>query len=414
MTPPQPALLQIAPRFCAHPTAGAEFRNLCLGARLARYMDVTHVGFLTADASDPGSLPPENHQPNHRFVAVPRGGSYRITDLLRGAVGHVPFSALNYTRAGMRDTLTRLLQETHFDIAVIEGVHLGEYVPLLRSAATPPAVVCEWHNIESEILLRYSRGAAGWMHRRYADHAAKRLARYERWLVNKLDMHVVVSERDRATLIEYGVRVPVVVIENGVPFDRFSGLEHLSGASRFRVIFTGAMDYHANVEAVTTFAEDVWPSIHAAAPQLVFTIVGRNPSAAVRALAGEAAIEVTGQVPDVRPYYGEAVAAVMPLRVGGGTRIKILEAMAAKVPVISTAIGAEGLAATPGTHYVLADSSRQMLEALQNVLQDPAKTARMTEAARDFVRQHHDWAMLGDRLAQHLLALHQARTLGAR
>ena len=330
-----------------------------------------------------------------------------MLDLLRGAVGRVPFSVLNYTRAEMREAIAGLMKEAPFDIVLLEGVHLGEYLPMLRSSAARPAVVCDWHNIESEILQRYSQSPAPWARRQYARQAARKLSNYERWFVNQCDMHIVVSDRDRDTLLQYGARVPVVVIENGVPTDHFSlhGAATRGEPPRSRVVFTGAMDYHANIEAVTTFAREVWPELHAAAPQLVFTIVGRNPSAGVCTLADTPGIEVTGMVPDVRPYYAGAVAAVMPLRVGGGTRIKILEAMAAGVPVVSTSLGAEGLTAIPGTHYVLADSSSQMVAALQDLLRDPTRTAQMAAAARDFVRRRHDWAQLGDRLAQHLLAL---------
>jgi len=410
----EPALLQIAPRFSVAPTAGAEFRCLYLGARLARHMNVTHAGFLTDGSSEPAVARPENAAPNHRFVAVPRGGSYRITDLVRGTVGRVPFSVLNYTRRAMRETVARLQAETRFDIVQLEGIHLGEYLPLVRSGNPHAVVACDWHNIESEILRRYSQSAAGWARRQYARHAAGKLAQYERWFVNQCDLHLVVSERDRDVLLEYGARVPVVVIENGVPLEQFSLPVEAAGAvtPRFRVVFTGAMDYHANIDAVTTFAREVWPEVHAAVPQLVFTIVGRKPSPAVSALSGREGIEVTGMVPDVRPYYGEAVAAVIPLRVGGGTRIKILEAMAAGVPVVSTAVGAEGLAATPGTHYIRADSNAEMVAAFEGLLHNPAMVAAMVAAAREFVLRH-DWAYLGDRLAEQLLVLRDARAQGA-
>jgi glycosyltransferase involved in cell wall biosynthesis len=240
----------------------------------------------------------------------------------------------------------------------------------------------------------------------YARRAAGSLERYERWFVNRCDLHVAVSERDRDTLVRrYGSKVPVVVIENGVSLDDFSGPGEPRQAPRFRVLFAGAMDYHANVEAVTAFAEEVWPAVRAAVPHAVFTVVGRNPAAAVARLAASPGIEVTGTVPDVRPYYREALAAVAPLRVGGGTRLKILEAMAAGVPVIATSLGAEGLAAVPGQHYVLADSSQQMRAALVDLLSNPEHGGRLASAALEFVREHHDWAALGDRLAGHLLAL---------
>jgi sugar transferase (PEP-CTERM/EpsH1 system associated) len=409
-----PSLLQVAPRFCQPPTSGAEYRCLYLAAQLSRHMAVTHVGFRPAGAPPP-TIP---DSPSHRFIGVPRPGSYRVQDLVAGVFGSVPFTVRNYTRPAMSGVLERLLREQHFDIAVLEGVHLGGYLTLLRSAECRPAVVCDWHNVESEILRRYSLAARGPLRKFYARMAAGRLERYERWFVNQCDMHVVVSERDREALVHrYGASVPVVVIENGVPLDYFSAAgKDVGERPPFRVLFSGAMDYHANVEAVSWFGSEVWPAVHAAAPQAVFTIVGRNPAPEVRALAGRPGIEVTGTVPDVRPYYREASVAVVPLRVGGGTRIKILEAMAAGVPVISTALGAEGLAAEPSRHYVLADSVEQMRSSLLSLLQNPHEGARLTDAARDLIRRRYDWAALGDDLAGHLMGLasryrHAAQTV---
>ena len=377
-------------------------------------MAVTHVGFRLKDAPPP-AIPDSSA---HRFIGVPRPESYRMQDLMRGALGSVPFTVLNYTRAAMTETLSRLFQEQSFDIAVLEGIHLGGYLTQLRSADCRPAVVCDWHNIESEILHRYSLAARGPLRKFYARVAAGRLERYERWFVNQCDLHVVVSERDRDALVHrYGATAPVLVIENGVPLDYFSAAgEYSRETRRFRVLFSGAMDYHANVQAAAWFASEVWPAMHSAAPEAVFTIVGRNPAPVVRALAGQPGIEVTGTVPDVRPYYREAAVAVVPLRIGGGTRIKILEAMAAGVPVVSTTLGAEGLAAEPGKHYVLADSAEQMRAALKSLIRDPQQGHRLTAAGRDLIRRRYDWATLGDQLAEHLLGLvaryrHTAQTV---
>jgi len=401
--PTSPSLLQVAPRFCQPPTSGAEYRCLYLASGLARQMAVTHVGFLPPGAA----VPSFSNWPSHRFVPVPRDGAYRPIDLLRGAVGPMPFSVLNYTRAGMNRRLAELLVRERFDIAVLEGVQLGGYLSLLRSAESRPAVVCDWHNVESEILARYSQDARGAHRRLYARLAAARMERYERWFVNQCDMHVVVSARDRDALVHrYGATVPVVVIENGVPLEHFSAVD-AQGAptARFRVLFSGAMDYHANVEGARRFAEEVWPRVRAAVPSAVFTIMGRNPVPAVQALAGMPGVEVTGTVTDVRPYYRESLVAVVPLYVGGGTRIKILEAMAARVPVVATSLGAEGLAAAPGEHYRLADSPQEMGEAVIGVLQKPEEAARLASAAREFVARRHDWSVLADELAANLLLL---------
>ena len=406
-TPPL-SLLQIVPNYAAKPTGGAPARILYLGASLARHMDVTQAGFLPPGHTGPAPEPPEDTPPTQHFVPVPRSGAYRAADLVWGALGRVPFSVRNYTRTEMRAAIARLLEERRFDIVLLEGVHMGEYLPLVSSGGRRPLIVSDWHNIESEILRRYGQAASSPWRKAYARHAAGKLESYERWFVNQCDLHVTVSERDRERLIgDYGCGKPVVVIENGIPFAYFAGEASAQDRQRprSRILFVGAMDYHANVAAAQDFAREVWPALRAAAPHLVFTVVGRNPPPALRALAGSDGIEITGTVPDVRPYYRDAVAAVVPLRVGGGTRIKILEAMAAGVPVVSTVLGAEGLTATPGEHYLLADSSAQMLAALQGLLADPARAERLSAAGRDFVHRRHDWSLLGDQLARHLLEL---------
>jgi glycosyltransferase involved in cell wall biosynthesis len=220
-------------------------------------------------------------------------------------------------------------------------------------------------------------------------------------------MHVTVSERDRQALTRFGAAVPVVVIENGVDIAKFSPVaDSQSGQrDRFRVVFVGAMDYHANVEAVTTFAMNAWPEIRRCLPHVVFTIVGRNPGPEIRSLGAAPGIEVTGTVPDVRPYYSEALVAVAPLRIAGGTRIKILEAMAAGVPVVSTARGAEGLVVDRGVHCLLAETAAEMSEAVVLLARDRVKAAQLASAGRDLVQRRYDWSVLGNTLAASLLAL---------
>lgn len=401
-------LLQVAPRFSGSPNMGAELRNFHLAAQLAKRMMVTHIGF-----SLPGDEQrAEGDDPRLRFLRAPRAQRYRRLDLLRGALGPVPFPVLNYTRPAMKQALERLLAENRFDIVLLEQVHMGGYVPLLRRAAHPPAaVVCDWHNIESEALDRCANSESNPARRFYMRQAAAKLARFERRFVDQCDMHVTVSERDRRTLESYGGRPPAIVIENGVSLEDFSGGKGgppapvSTASARFRLIFVGTMDYYANVDGVKWFAQGAWREIHRLIPQSVFTIVGRNPGAAIRELTGIPGIEVTGTVPDVRPYYSEAFAAVVPLRVGGGTRIKILESMAAGVPVVSTGQGAEGLAVTPGANCILAESFEDMRDAIVALSRDAGKAAGLARAGRDLVRQRYDWASLGEALAERLVSL---------
>jgi glycosyltransferase involved in cell wall biosynthesis len=163
------------------------------------------------------------------------------------------------------------------------------------------------------------------------------------------------------------------------------------------------MDYHANVDGVVNFAREVWPQVrdrqirdHLAG--LTFTIVGRDPAPEVRELAAMPGVEVTGTVDDVRPFYREAAAAVVPLKVGGGSRLKILEAMAAGVPVVSTTLGAEGLNVKHGENILIADTNEQLIEAIAAVVEDDVRLKQLSAAGRTLVSNHYDWSRLGTNL----------------
>jgi glycosyltransferase involved in cell wall biosynthesis len=406
--------LQIAPAFAAFPTSGAELRSHHLAERLQRHMSVTHLAFA-ADHQIERSI---RINPLH-YVGVPRSRRYRISDLLKGVLGRTPFPVLSYTRTDMTHQLERLLAMEQFDFVQLESIHMAGYLPsLTRGRNKPRFVICDWHNIESELMERYSKQTSSVLRKLYAAQQSKKLCEFERWFLKQCDMHLVVSDRDRDALLAKGATVPVVVVENGVPVDDFADSALASAHSAYarspglagpqcrrRVLFVGSMDYHPNIEAVLAFAEHVWPSVASRLPDAVFTVVGRNPPEAVRGLSSRVRIEVTGSVTDVRPYYYEAFAAVVPLRVAGGTRLKILEAMAAGVPVISTGIGAEGLCATPDVHFIQADTAAATVSAILAVAAGGERIQEMIHLSRDLTRRRYDWGVIGDALASHYSSL---------
>jgi glycosyltransferase involved in cell wall biosynthesis len=159
------------------------------------------------------------------------------------------------------------------------------------------------------------------------------------------------------------------------------------------------MDYSANIDGVTWFAKSVWPEIARQHPALHFQIVGRNPDAKIRSLASER-VHVSGTVEDVRPFYASALAVVVPLRAGSGTRLKILEAMAAEVPVLSTRLGAEGIEAEHNVHLLLADSGREMVQGLRQLVASSDTRDRLSAAARSLVVKRYDWSSIGQKLCR--------------
>ena len=148
------------------------------------------------------------------------------------------------------------------------------------------------------------------------------------------------------------------------------------------------------------FARQVWPGVRQERPELIFTIVGRNPAARVRELASIPGVEVTGTVSDVRPFYQQAVAAIVPLRVGGGSRLKILEAMAASVPVVSTRLGAEGLDVNDHENILIADTSEELQRAILSMAGNQSLRDRIAAGGQALVSDHYDWSQLGANLIE--------------
>jgi glycosyltransferase involved in cell wall biosynthesis len=221
------------------------------------------------------------------------------------------------------------------------------------------------------------------------------MSEFEKSALREFDAHVVVSERDAGRLRDLNPEARIFVIENGVDTAFFSNLGAGDQPLARRIVFVGSMDYHANIDGAVNFAREVWPRLRDRRPDLVFTIVGKDPAPEVRELAKLPGVEVTGTVDDVRPFYREAIAAVVPLNVGGGSRLKILEAMAAAVPVVSTRLGAEGLDVRHDENILMADTNEQLVEVINSVVEDEGRRNRLVSAGRALVSSRYDWSSLG-------------------
>jgi glycosyltransferase involved in cell wall biosynthesis len=374
-------------------------------------------------SAEPLLLSPERFY--DRVVTVGRDQGYTLSKIVRGAVGRTPLPVLNYTTPAMKQELARLLDAQDFDVVQVESIHLAEYLPIIRAARRTPLVICDWHNIESELMQRYSERQTSLLRRTYARRAASQMSSLERRAMREFDAHLVVSGRDGARLLELDPQARVFIIENGVdtayhtderikqahdvwlrdqsrraPSVRDARREAAgeSGRRPCRIAFVGSMDYHANVDAVVSFAAEIWPRLREQRPELIFTIVGRDPAPEVRQLAEIPGIEVTGTIDDVRPYYHEMLAAVIPLRVGGGSRLKILEAMAAGVPVVSTALGAEGLDVEDGKNILIAETAEEFCEAIIGLSENEEKRRKLIAGGRALVSAQYDWSRLGSLL----------------
>jgi glycosyltransferase involved in cell wall biosynthesis len=386
-------ILFLSPRQAWPLYSGARLRDHYFAQALGRRAALTYVFF-----SDPGLPPPQPADLPfcRKIVPVPAPRFYTPRKIVGGVFGRWPLPVVNYTSDEMKAALAGILRADRFDLVHLDHINMAAYVPGVRRHTAAP-VVYNWHNIESELMRRYSAGVQSPLRKLYAAWTARRLAALERQTLLRAFGHVVCSQRERAQLLRIVPEARIAVIENGVD-TAFFAEPPVSPGRRHRIVFVGSMRYHGNIEAAVLFARSVWPWIRERFPAWRLTLVGYDPAPAVLALRAEENVEVTGTVDDVRPYYAEALAAIVPLRTGGGTRVKILEAMAAGVPVVSTTLGAEGLAVSPGQHLLIADRQEDWLPRLSSLSLEGGLWNRLVAAGRDLVRSRYDWEILGQAL----------------
>lgn len=308
----------------------------------------------------------------------------RAVDLLR----ELPANVANDATAVARRTVAAALAPRHgeapFDVVVFDFVHAAVLMPPQVAAAT----VCFTHNVEAEIFDRHAKQAGSPPMRQLWAAQARKMKRFEHEALQRFDRVVAVSERD-AVQFRQAYRLPdVQVIPTGVDLDFFSwqAPPPVDAAHPPTVVFTGSMDWAANIDGVRFFLAEVWPLVLASRPEARFVVVGRNaPAALVHQAAGVPGVTFTGFVDDVRPPVRHAHVFVIPLRVGGGTRIKAFEAMAMGCPVVSTRIGIEGLGVVPGEHFIECDAPADQAAAIVGLFDDAARRMALSTAARELV-----------------------------
>ncbi|MBV6467675.1 MAG: hypothetical protein PGMFKBFP_03044 [Anaerolineales bacterium] len=401
-------ILYFSPRECQPANSGARLRDYHLVRCLARHADVTYLGFASGEGRDQGSVWRETlPQAGVESILVRRGSSYTAANLARGLLGPLPVTVRNYLSPLMRQELTSLLAERRFDLVQVEGVHLFPYIEAISASGfhsgKRPLLICDWHNIESELMRRYRESPSTSLPKRcYARRTETLLRRLEDRLLGSCDGHVVCSAREKELLAARSNGARLHVTGNGVDNAYYRGTGASANASD--LLYAGSMDYHANIDAVLYFASEVWPLLRTRHAGLGFVIAGSRPTPEVRALAKLSGITVTGTVEDMRPYYGKALAVVTPLRIGGGTRLKIIEAMAAGVPVVSTSLGAEGLDIEPETDFLRADTPEEMARQVTRLISS-AELRSLLAAAGQRAAAAYDWQILGDELYRFYHAL---------
>ena len=401
-------LLVLAPQLPWPPQQGTALRNLNILLHLAERHAVTLLCF-----AEPGAEPGPLAEAGLEIITVPppapRPFWRRLLDLpsrlTPDLVRRLDSPAMD---AAIRDLVARSAGDLGFEGLQVEGMEMAAFGLRARAGlaavqARPPRLVYDAHNAEWLLQDRawradLRRPPRGWVGAAYSLAQTAKIRRYEARLLAAADATVAVSRADAAALRPLAPGARFVVVPNGVDVEAYP-MADPSAEEPELCVFTGKMDFRPNVDAMTWFCESVWPRVRAGRPEARLAIVGRDPSPRVAALASaEQGILVTGAVADVRPWIARAGLVVVPLRVGGGTRLKVLEAMAMGKALVATRLGVEGLDLRAGQELVLADEAAPMAEAILALGRDAARRAALGAAARDRAEADYRWSVLVPRI----------------
>ncbi|MFO0931732.1 MAG: glycosyltransferase [Planctomycetota bacterium] len=373
--------------------SGKRIRTFELLRRVAREHEVTLV--VPAEAPPAGLADVE--AAGIRVVVVPRRplvkhGVRFAWDLLRNVPMRVPYMVMGHRLAAVRAKVAELAAARRPDVVHVEWTPLVANVP---DGVGAPVVVSA-HNVESDIWARYREAERGAARRAYVALQHRKVARFERAALAGAAGVVAVSEGDAAKIRAWTGQAHVTVVPNGVDAARFAPVPGAAAGST-ELLFLGSLDWRPNQDGVVWFLDEVWARVRAAVPDARFTVVGRAPPPwLVARCAAAPATTIAGSVPDVRPYVARAAALVVPLRVGGGSRLKICEALAMGRPVVSTTVGAEGLDVADGAD--LADGAEAFAAATVAVLRDPARAEARAARGREVVLEANEWGRVAPRL----------------
>lgn len=393
---PLKPLLFLSPRVPWPQNNGAKIRTHALLSALRARFEVDYAGFLQPDITRQQALAYLN---GCRSMALfPERATTRPAKawhFLSTACSRKPVTIAKYWHLGLAELVRVWMAEHPNGIIHADHLHMAPYLELGQTALR----VMDEHNVESVIFERLAEQYEGRLAHPYLQMQARRMRRLEAELAGRVDLATCVSRADADELAAMAPHACVEVIPNGVDLDYFAPPPDGRNPVPGRLVFTGTMSWLPNHDGMLYFLREIYPLLgpFAGGCRWTLDIVGQQPLPALRALDA-AGVRVTGTVEDVRPYVHEAMIYIVPLRVGGGSRLKILEAFAMGIPVVSTTVGCEGLETVPGRHLLVADTPAEFARAIERLAADPELRENLAAAALQHARERFAWPAIARRL----------------
>ena len=383
-------ILHVVPRIPFPADSGGTLRALQLLRALDEAFEVT----VLAPDLPGGDARGLRAELRGRVITAREGGGSagwalaEMAGMLRGR----PLGYTRYAGRSLRAAFRHLLAEQDVDLVHFDHLHAAQLLPDARALTPRARAVMDAHNVEAQVAERLAQ-VSRWPLSGVLRRQARAIARLEARAVRGVDAVLCCSELDAKALRRAGAR-EVHLVPNGVELRPVPATRE----PRDTVAFVGSFDWRPNVDAAVVLAREIWPRLRQAYPGLHLALIGRKPPPLVRELAADD-VEVTGRVDDVSPWLLRSFATAMPLRAGSGTRLKVLEAAAARVPIVATRLASEGLPFVDGTHLLHAETPEAFVEALVRLRREPDLAGRLAEAAWR-VAQDHDWRRIGARLVE--------------
>lgn len=389
--------------------SGGNIRTYYVLRHLASRHELTFYSYYGGEPDPVYERELQQHLPGSVAVAT---GKPELSGLARGLdyVKHLsavpPYAVGRFASAQIQQQLGAWFREQRFDVAVCDFLDAAINFPAELSI---PSVLFQ-HNVEAEIWRRHAATAGNPVKKRMYGVEFRKMLRYEEAEVRHFHHVVAVSDNDRALMTRWTDADRITVIPTGVDLAQYQP-DPDAGEPAPLISFVGAMDWEPNIDGVEYFCSEIWPAIKAEVPEARFRIVGRNPDRRVARWASDS-VEVTGRVPSVVEHLRQSAVVIVPLRIGGGTRLKIYEAMATAKAVVSTTVGAEGLDVHHGRDIMLADDSKAFAQAVIMLLRDRNLRVRYERAAAETAARY-DWPAIGERFSDILQSVAQKKSPAA-